>query len=150
MAEAGAAHPWTGEGPRSSRDWRVWDIKKEFHSTLLQLEELRQQLEQQEEELGRLRLGVVCWGRCWERARGVQDFHMGPKCVHLCQGATDSEKRVQHLTLENEALKQSLNLTRDLLLHWGPGPPTRAPQVSCFLVAALPTHLASATVPKPP
>ncbi|XP_048214325.1 kinesin-like protein KIFC2 isoform X2 [Perognathus longimembris pacificus] len=66
-----------------------------------QLEELRQQLEQQEEELGRLRLGV---------------------------GATDSEKRVQHLTLENEALKQSLSLTRDLLLHWGPSPATRPSQ----------------------
>ncbi|XP_048214324.1 kinesin-like protein KIFC2 isoform X1 [Perognathus longimembris pacificus] len=67
-----------------------------------QLEELRQQLEQQEEELGRLRLGV---------------------------GATDSEKRVQHLTLENEALKQSLSLTRDLLLHWGPSPATRPSQL---------------------
>lgn len=41
---------------------------------------------------------------------------------------TDSEKRVQHLTLENEALKQSLSLTRDLLLHWGPGPLTKPPQ----------------------
>lgn len=66
-----------------------------------QLEELRQQLEQQEEELSRLRLGV---------------------------GVTDSEKRVQHLTLENEALKQSLSLTRDLLLHWGPGPLPRLSQ----------------------
>uniref|UniRef100_A0A8D0TUH7 Kinesin motor domain-containing protein n=1 Tax=Sus scrofa TaxID=9823 RepID=A0A8D0TUH7_PIG len=46
----------------------------------------------------------------------------------LGQGATDSEKRVQHLTLENSALKQSLSLTRDLLLRWGPGPPSRAPQ----------------------
>uniref|UniRef100_A0A8C7CFP6 Kinesin-like protein n=1 Tax=Neovison vison TaxID=452646 RepID=A0A8C7CFP6_NEOVI len=46
----------------------------------------------------------------------------------LRQGATDSEKRVQHLTLENEALKQSLSLMRDLLLHWGPAPSTRAPQ----------------------
>lgn len=46
----------------------------------------------------------------------------------LGQGATDSEKRVQHLTLENEALKQSLSLTRDLLRHWGAGPPARAPQ----------------------
>lgn len=55
----------------------------------------------------------------------------------LRQGATDSEKRVQHLTLENEALKQSLSLTRDLLLHWGPGPSTRAPQVFS-LVATIP------------
>ncbi|MBW01236.1 Kinesin-like protein KIFC2, partial [Eschrichtius robustus] len=65
------------------------------------LEELKQQLELQEKELGQLRVGV---------------------------GATDSEKRVQHLTLENKALKQSLSLTRDLLLHWGPAPPNRAPQ----------------------
>ncbi|NP_001403228.1 kinesin-like protein KIFC2 isoform 9 precursor [Mus musculus] len=46
----------------------------------------------------------------------------------LGQGVTDSEKRVQHLTLENEALKQSLSLTRDLLLHWGPGPLPRLSQ----------------------
>ncbi|KAK2095261.1 Kinesin-like protein kifc2 [Saguinus oedipus] len=80
-------------------DHRAWQRLEQL--ILGQLEELKQQLEQQEEELGRLRLGV---------------------------GATDSEKRVQHLTLENEALKQSLSLTRDLLLHWGPGPPTRASQ----------------------
>lgn len=64
----------------------------------------------------------------------------------LRQGATDSEKRVQHLTLENEALKQSLSLTRDLLLHWGPGPSTRAPQVFSlvvpFLQSGAPEHLA--------
>ncbi|XP_069847751.1 kinesin-like protein KIFC2 [Dipodomys merriami] len=78
---------------------RAWQRLEQL--ILGQLEELRQQLEQQEEELGRLRLGA---------------------------GATDSEKRVQHLTLENEALKQSLSLTRDLLLHWGPSPSTRPPQ----------------------
>nr|XP_027807465.1 kinesin-like protein KIFC2 isoform X2 [Marmota flaviventris] len=85
--------------PQLEEEQRAWQRLEQL--ILGQLEELRQQLEQQEEELGRLRLGV---------------------------GATDSEKRVQHLTLENEALKQSLSLTRDLLLHWGPGPPTRAPQ----------------------
>lgn len=58
---------------------------------------------------------------------------MHPDGIPLCQGATDSEKRVQHLTLENEALKQSLSLTRELLLHWGPGPLSRAPQVLCCL-----------------
>ncbi|XP_026265576.1 kinesin-like protein KIFC2 isoform X3 [Urocitellus parryii] len=85
--------------PQLEEEQRAWQRLEQL--ILGQLEELRQQLEQQEEELGRLRLGV---------------------------GATDSEKRVQHLTLENEALKQSLSLTRDLLLNWGPGPPTRAPQ----------------------
>ncbi|XP_075861030.1 kinesin-like protein KIFC2 isoform X2 [Microcebus murinus] len=80
-------------------DQRAWQRLEQL--ILGQLEELKLQLEQQEEELGRLRLGV---------------------------GATDSEKRVQHLTLENEALKQSLSLTRDLLLHWAPGPLARAPQ----------------------
>ncbi|XP_060053220.1 kinesin-like protein KIFC2 isoform X1 [Erinaceus europaeus] len=78
---------------------RAWQRLEQL--ILGQLEDLRQQLDLQEEELGRLRLGV---------------------------GATDSEKRVQHLTLENEALKQSLSLTRDLLLHWGPGSQPRAPQ----------------------
>uniref|UniRef100_A0A8C2VF13 Kinesin-like protein n=1 Tax=Chinchilla lanigera TaxID=34839 RepID=A0A8C2VF13_CHILA len=82
--------------------------------TPLQLEELKQQLEQQEEELGRLRLEVVRLGVGGKRS--------------WMPGTTDSEKRVQHLTLENEALKQSLSLTRDLLLHWGPSPFTRAPQ----------------------
>ncbi|KAM5137619.1 kinesin-like protein KIFC2 isoform 2-T2 [Callospermophilus lateralis] len=85
--------------PQLEEEQRAWQRLEQL--ILGQLEELRQQLEQQEEELGRLRLGV---------------------------GATDSEKRIQHLTLENEALKQSLSLTQDLLLHWGPGPPTRAPQ----------------------
>ncbi|XP_036879242.2 kinesin-like protein KIFC2 isoform X2 [Manis javanica] len=80
-------------------DQRAWQRLEQL--ILGQMEELKQQLEVQEEELGRLRLGV---------------------------GATDSEKRLQCLTLENEALKQSLSLTRDLLLHWGPGPLTRAPQ----------------------
>ncbi|KAF6269708.1 kinesin family member C2 [Rhinolophus ferrumequinum] len=86
--------------PQLEEDQRAWQRLEQF--ILGQLEELKQQLELQEEELGRLRLGV---------------------------GATDSEKRVQHLTLENEALKHSLTLTRDLLRHWGPGPPARAPQV---------------------
>ncbi|XP_017914242.1 PREDICTED: kinesin-like protein KIFC2 isoform X6 [Capra hircus] len=80
-------------------DQRAWQRLEQL--ILGQLEELKQQLEHQEEELGQLRLGV---------------------------GATDSEKRVQHLTLENKALKQSLSLTQDLLLHWGPAPNTRAPQ----------------------
>ncbi|XP_004837763.1 kinesin-like protein KIFC2 [Heterocephalus glaber] len=78
---------------------RAWHRLEQL--ILGQLEELKQQLEQQEEELGRLRLEV---------------------------GATDSEKRVRHLTLENEALKQSLSLTRDLLLHWGSSPSTSTPQ----------------------
>ncbi|XP_037053500.1 kinesin-like protein KIFC2 isoform X1 [Peromyscus leucopus] len=85
--------------PQLEEEQRAWQRLEQL--ILGQLEELRQQLEQQEEELSRLRLGA---------------------------GVTDSEKRVQHLTLENEALKQSLSLTRDLLLHWGPGPLTRAPQ----------------------
>lgn len=97
-------------------DQREWQRLEQL--ILGQLEELKQQLEQQEEELGRLRLGV---------------------------GATDSEKRVQHLTLENEALKQSLSLMRDLLLHWGPGPPTRAPQVPCSRAAAVPAAWGSCT-----
>ncbi|XP_053414780.1 kinesin-like protein KIFC2 isoform X2 [Nycticebus coucang] len=87
-----------GETPEEE-DQRAWQRLEQL--VLGQLDELKQQLERQEEELGRLRLGA---------------------------GATDSEKRVQHLTLENEALKQSLSLTRDLLLHWGPGAPPRAPQ----------------------
>lgn len=66
------------------------------------------------------------------RSRG---FQVGSDDIPLCQGVTDSEKRVQHLTLENEALKQSLSLTRDLLLHWGPSPLTRAPQVLHCLAA---------------
>uniref|UniRef100_A0A8C0L452 Kinesin-like protein n=1 Tax=Canis lupus dingo TaxID=286419 RepID=A0A8C0L452_CANLU len=62
----------------------------------------------------------------------------------LRQGATDSEKRVQHLTLENEALKQSLSLTRDLLLHWGPGPSTRAPQEEAEALVELQSRLQEA------
>ncbi|XP_016072129.1 PREDICTED: kinesin-like protein KIFC2 isoform X2 [Miniopterus natalensis] len=56
--------------------------------------------------------------RAWQR----------PGQLGLGQGATDSEKSIQHLTLENETLKQSLILIRDLLRHWGPGLPTRVPQ----------------------
>ncbi|XP_006989428.1 kinesin-like protein KIFC2 isoform X1 [Peromyscus maniculatus bairdii] len=85
--------------PQLEEEQRAWQRLEQL--ILGQLEELRQQLQQQEEELSRLRLGA---------------------------GVTDSEKRVQHLTLENEALKQSLSLTQDLLLHWGPGSLTRAPQ----------------------
>ncbi|XP_060143195.1 kinesin-like protein KIFC2 isoform X2 [Globicephala melas] len=85
--------------PQLEEDQRAWQRLGQL--ILGQLEELKQQLELQEKELGQLRVGV---------------------------GATDSEKRVQHLTLENKALKQSLSLTRDLLLHWGPAPPNRAPQ----------------------
>ncbi|XP_059021412.1 kinesin-like protein KIFC2 isoform X8 [Mustela lutreola] len=91
--------------PQLEEDRRAWQRLEQL--ILGQLEELKQQLELQEEELGRLRLGVG---------------------FSLRQGATDSEKRVQHLTLENEALKQSLSLMRDLLLHWGPAASTRAPQ----------------------
>ncbi|KAM9050837.1 kinesin-like protein KIFC2 isoform 2-T2 [Megaptera novaeangliae] len=87
------------QSPQLVEDQRAWQRLEQL--ILGQLEELKQQLELQEKELGQLRVGV---------------------------GATDSEKRVQHLTLENKALKQSLSLTRDLLLHWGPAPPNRAPQ----------------------
>ncbi|KAM5313306.1 kinesin-like protein KIFC2 isoform 1-T5 [Glossophaga mutica] len=79
-------------------DQRAWQRLEQL--ILGQLEELKRQLDLQD-GLGQLHLGV---------------------------GATDSEKRVQHLTLENEALKQSLILTQDLLRHWGPGPHTRALQ----------------------
>ncbi|ERE81394.1 kinesin-like protein KIFC2 [Cricetulus griseus] len=85
--------------PQLEEEQRAWQRLEQL--ILGQLEELRQQLEQQEEELSRLRLGV---------------------------GVTDSEKRVQHLTLENEVLKQSLSLAQDLLLRWGPGPLARAQQ----------------------
>lgn len=64
---------------------------------------------------------------------------MTPESFPLLQGATDSEKRVQRLTLENEALKQSLTLAQDLLRHWGPSPPARAPQVFCSLAITAPT-----------
>lgn len=76
--------------------------------------------------------------------RGGPSFQVSLEGFSLRQGATDSEKRVQHLTLENEALKQSLSLTRDLLLHWGPGPSTRAPQVSS-LAATIPDAWGSCT-----
>ncbi|KAL1767669.1 kinesin KIFC2 isoform X1 [Sigmodon hispidus] len=99
LDEVPGDEPQEHQPPQSEEEQRAWQRLEQL--ILGQLEELRRQLEQQEEELGRLRLGV---------------------------GVTDSEKRVQHLTLENEALKQSLSLTRDLLLHWGPGPLTRAPQ----------------------
>ncbi|XP_036904719.1 kinesin-like protein KIFC2 isoform X3 [Sturnira hondurensis] len=84
--------------PQLEEDQRAWQRLEQL--ILGQLEELKQQLDLQD-GLGQLHLGV---------------------------GATDSEKRVQHLTLENEALKQSLILTQDLLRHWSPGPYTRAPQ----------------------
>ncbi|XP_037022405.2 kinesin-like protein KIFC2 isoform X7 [Artibeus jamaicensis] len=86
------------QAPQLEEDQRAWQRLEQL--ILGQLEELKQQLDLQD-GLGQLHLGV---------------------------GATDSEKRVQHLTLENEALKQSLILTQDLLRHWGPGPHTRAPQ----------------------
>nr|XP_045751618.1 kinesin-like protein KIFC2 isoform X1 [Mirounga angustirostris] len=111
--------------PQLEEDQRAWQRLEQL--ILGQLEELKQQLELQEEELGRLRLGVV----------SLEGFS-------LHQGATDSEKRVQHLTLENEALKQSLSLTRDLLLHWGPGPSTRAPQEEAEALVELQSRLQEA------
>ncbi|XP_015100731.1 kinesin-like protein KIFC2 isoform X1 [Vicugna pacos] len=101
--------------PQLEVDQRAWQRLEQF--ILGQLEELKQQLELQEKELGHLRLGV---------------------------GATDSEKRVQYLTLENKALKQSLSLTRDLLLHWGPGPLSRAPQEEAEALAELQGRLQEA------
>ncbi|XP_036089103.1 kinesin-like protein KIFC2 isoform X2 [Rousettus aegyptiacus] len=101
--------------PQLEEDQRAWQRLEQL--ILGQLEELRQQLELQEEALGRLRLGV---------------------------GATDSEKRVQRLTLENEALKQSLTLAQDLLRHWGPSPPARAPQEEAEALVALQGQLQEA------
>lgn len=97
-----------------------------------QLEELKQQLDLQEEGLGPLHLGVVrLLG--WAQAGAGEGPGLSGESrdLPLLQGATDSEKRVRHLTLENEALKQSLILTQDLLRHWGAGLPARAPQVFC-------------------
>ncbi|KAM9626347.1 kinesin-like protein KIFC2 [Trichechus inunguis] len=103
------------QSPQLEEEQRAWHRLEQL--ILGQLEELKQQLEQQEEELGRLRLSV---------------------------GATDSEKRVQHLTLENEALKQSLSLMRELLLHWGPGPPSRDPQGEAEALVELQSRLQEA------
>ncbi|KAB1257931.1 Kinesin-like protein KIFC2 [Camelus dromedarius] len=101
--------------PQLEENQRAWQRLEQL--ILGQLEELKQQLELQEKELGQLRLGV---------------------------GATDSEKRVQYLTLENKALKQSLSLTRDLLLHCGPGPLSRAPQEEAEALAELQGRLQEA------
>ncbi|KAK2509010.1 hypothetical protein MC885_013693, partial [Smutsia gigantea] len=113
-------------------DQRAWQRLEQL--ILGQMEELKQQLEVQEEELGRLRLGVVR-----PLGTGEKDVR-GPGF----QGATDSEKRLQYLTLENEALKQSLSLTRDLLLHWGPGPLTRVPQEETEALVVLQNRLQEA------
>ncbi|XP_045835007.1 kinesin-like protein KIFC2 isoform X3 [Meles meles] len=78
--------------------------------------------------------------RAWQR---LEQLILG-QGFSLRQGATDSEKRVQHLTLENEALKQSLSLTRDLLLHWGPAPSTRAPQEEAEALVELQSRLQEA------
>ncbi|XP_054446583.1 kinesin-like protein KIFC2 isoform X2 [Pteronotus mesoamericanus] len=86
------------QAPQLEEDQRAWQRLEQL--ILGQLEELKQQLDLQD---------------------GLGQLHLGT-------GATDSEKRVQHLTLENEALKQSLILTRHLLRHWGPGSHPRAPQ----------------------
>ncbi|XP_054981827.1 kinesin-like protein KIFC2 isoform X2 [Sorex araneus] len=110
-----ASSPGPGDEAQVEEEQRAWQRLEQL--ILGQLEELKQQLDLQEEELDQLRLGV---------------------------GATDSEKRVQHLTLENEALKQSLSLTRDLLLHWGPGSPTRAPQEEAKALAELQDRLQEA------
>ncbi|XP_060119820.1 kinesin-like protein KIFC3 [Heteronotia binoei] len=53
-----------------------------------QIQDLKQQIQEREEELERLRLGT---------------------------GVTDSEKRIHNLTVENEGLKQSLEVTQGLL-----------------------------------
>ncbi|XP_006830948.1 PREDICTED: kinesin-like protein KIFC2 [Chrysochloris asiatica] len=103
------------QSPQLEEEQRTWHRLEQL--ILGQLEELKLQLEQQEEELGRLRLGV---------------------------GATDSEKRVQHLTLENEALKQSLSLMQDLLLRWGPGPPSRDTQGEAEALVELQSRLQEA------
>ncbi|XP_028918367.1 kinesin-like protein KIFC2 [Ornithorhynchus anatinus] len=64
-----------------------------------QIQDQKRQVEQQEGELGRLPMGG---------------------------GVTDSEKRIENLTAENEGLKQSLRLTRELLWQLGgPGPGSR-------------------------
>lgn len=101
--------------PQLVEDQRAWQQLEQL--ILGQLEELKQQLDLQEEGLGQLHLGA---------------------------GATDSEKRVQHLTLENEALKQSLILAQDLLRHWGAGLPPRAPQEGPEALAELQDQLQEA------
>ncbi|XP_061468170.1 kinesin-like protein KIFC2 [Rhineura floridana] len=53
-----------------------------------QIQGLKQRIQEREEELARLRMGT---------------------------GVTDSEKRIHNLTVENEGLKQSLNITQGLL-----------------------------------
>ena len=118
--------------------WGGW--KEVCHSDPLppcQLEELKQQLDLQD-GMGQLHLGVVSCLAVHMQGRGEGPrLSRESKGLPLLQGATDSEKRVQHLTLENEALKQSLILTQDLLRHWGPGPHTRAPQVFSLAAAVL-------------
>ncbi|XP_058421186.1 kinesin-like protein KIFC2 isoform X2 [Diceros bicornis minor] len=130
--------------PQLEEDQRAWQRLEQL--ILGQLEELKQQLELQEEELGRLRLGVVRlpWVVQEGDRRGGPEFQVSPEGFSLHQGTTDSEKRVQHLTLENEALKQSLSLTRHLLLHWGPGPPPRTPQDEAEALLELQSRLQEA------
>lgn len=79
MAAAGTAYSWTGKRIRSSGDW-VGDPKRNGVLSLTppQLEELRQQLEQQEEELSRLRLGVV---RLLGWAQERLESHGNARCI---------------------------------------------------------------------
>ncbi|XP_067416212.1 kinesin-like protein KIFC2 isoform X2 [Emydura macquarii macquarii] len=75
-------------GLRQQTEAREKEKQQLAGSFALQVQELKQQIEEQEEELSRLRVGM---------------------------GVTDSEKRIHNLTAENEGLKQSLSITQGLL-----------------------------------
>uniref|UniRef100_A0A8C8RGR7 Kinesin family member C2 n=1 Tax=Pelusios castaneus TaxID=367368 RepID=A0A8C8RGR7_9SAUR len=89
-APAGGVHQRSagGEEPAGPEllvdPWRSLKLGMSFP----QVQELKQQIEEREEELARLRMGM---------------------------GVTDSEKRIHNLTVENESLKQSLSITQGLL-----------------------------------
>ncbi|KYO43380.1 kinesin-like protein KIFC3 [Alligator mississippiensis] len=76
------------QGLRQELDEREKDKQQLAGSFHLQIQELKHQIEEREDELARLRTGM---------------------------GVTDSEKRIHNLTVENEGLKQSLGVTQGLL-----------------------------------
>ncbi|XP_072366264.1 uncharacterized protein [Scyliorhinus torazame] len=68
----------------------------------IQIQKLKERIEEREEELNQLRMET---------------------------GVTDSEKRIQHLSLENESLKQNLSVTQGLLQQLSSLPLQPSPQL---------------------
>eukprot|EP00062_Callorhinchus_milii_P010283 gi/632954981/ref/XP_007893246.1/ PREDICTED: kinesin-like protein KIFC2 [Callorhinchus milii] len=91
----------------------ISSLQSERSKLMAQLTSVKQELEYGQKE--REKLTVSFQLQISDLNQQIKEREEAVAQLRMESGVTDSEKRIQHLTMENESLKQSLGLTQGLL-----------------------------------